>query len=299
MTGPASETLGDVLREWRRLRRLSQIDLAADARISTRHLSFVETGRSSPSRDVLLRLAEALAMPLRGRNRLLLAGGLAPQFPEHRFDAPEMRAARQSVQAVLTAHEPFPAIAVDRHWTLLAANRSIASLLQGVSARLLAPPVNVLRLALDPDGLAPSILNLGQWRQHLCERLRRDAMASGDRMLFALHDELRAIPAPPAPGAAPRLEEFPIAVPLVLRSPSNGETLSLLSTTTVFGTATDVTLAELTLECFYPADEATRSALSRLSSANQGFGAGSQIGDAAAPSRPAEKAEATLPHRAI
>ncbi|NDW06282.1 helix-turn-helix domain-containing protein [Jiella pacifica] len=264
MIGLASETVGDVLREWRRYRRFSQIDLAAEAQISTRHLSFVESGRSSPSRDVLLRLAGALDMPLRGRNRLLLAGGLAPQFPERSFDAPDMRMARQAVEAVLTAHEPFPAVAVDRHWTLVAANRSIMSLLRGVSARLLTPPVNVLRLTLEPDGLAPSILNYGAWRRHLTDRLRRDAAASGDPALFRLCDELQALPAPPAPPAARQLAELPIAVPLVLRSPAGGETLSLLSTTTVFGTATDVTLAELTLECFYPADEDTRSALARL-----------------------------------
>lgn len=290
MIGPVSETVGDVLREWRRHRRLSQLALAAEAEISTRHLSFVESGRSSPSRDVLLRLAGALEMPLRERNRLLLAGGLAPHFPERPLDAPDMSAAREAVQAVLTAHEPFPAMAIDRHWMLVAANRSILSLLQGVSARLLAPPVNVLRLALAPDGLAPAILNLGEWRQHLADRLRRDAVASGDRVLFRLYDELRPIAASAVSRTASRPGSFPIAVSLVLRSPG-GETLSLLSTTTVFGSASDVTLAELSLECFYPADEATRSALTRLASETPDLGAVLPGRDGVAPQRPAEDAD--------
>ncbi|UIJ70712.1 helix-turn-helix domain-containing protein [Aurantimonas sp. HBX-1] len=256
MTTP-SDTVGDVLRDWRRRRRLSQMQLAGEADVSTRHLSFVESGRAAPSRDMLMRLAEPLALPLRERNRLLLAGGYAPLYPERRLDAPDMTAARAAVEAILAAHEPFPALAVDRHWTLVAANKAVAEFLAGVAAHLLEPPVNVLRLSLSPDGLAPAIVNLAEWRRHLLERLRHDAASSGDRTLIDLHDELRALPAPASSRPPPRAAG--IAVPLVLRR--GDATLSFLSTTTVFGTATDVTLAELTLEAFLPADQATRDTL--------------------------------------
>lgn len=260
MTTPdQTDTVGDVLRVWRKRRRFSQMELAGEADISARHLSFVENGKSSPSRDMLMRLAEPLAMPLRERNRLLLAAGYAPQYPERPFDDREMTATRQAVQGILAAHEPFPALAVDRHWTLVAANTAIANLLVGVAPRLLEPPVNVLRLSLEADGLAPSILNLAEWRHHLLERLRRDATSSGDARLFKLHDELRAIPVPAS--STPPSRTSAIAVPLVLRHPATGLRLSFLSTTTVFGTATDITLSELTLEAFLPADEATRQAL--------------------------------------
>ena len=253
-----SDTVGDVLRDWRRRRRLSQMDLSGEADISARHLSFVESGRAAPSREMLMRLAEPLALPLRERNRLLLAAGYAPCYPERAFDAPDLDAARQAVEAILAAHDPYPALAVDRHWTLVAANKAVADLLAGVATHLLEPPVNVLRLSLAPDGLAPSIVNLAEWRRHLLERLRRDAASSGDRRLLDLHDELRAIPVAASTRPPPR-NAAAIAVPLLLR---RGEaTLSFLSTTTVFGTATDVTLAELTLEAFLPADQATRDAL--------------------------------------
>jgi len=252
-------TVGDVLRDWRKRRHFSQMDLAGEAEISTRHLSFVESGRAAPSRDMLMRLAEPLAMPLRERNRLLLAAGFAPLYPERPLDAPDMALAREAVHSVLAAHDPFPAPAVDRHWTLVAANKSTELLLAGVTPHLLEPPVNVLRLSLLPDGLAPAILNLPEWRRHILDRLRHDAATSGDQRLFQLHDELRAIPigssAPPARAAAA------IAVPLVLRHPVTGDRLSFLSTTTVFGTATDITLAELTLEALLPADQATRDLL--------------------------------------
>lgn len=258
MTGQAQD-VGTILRDWRARRRLSQLDLAGEAAVSTRHLSFVESGRAAPSRDLLLRLAEPLALPLRERNRLLLAGGYAPLHGERPLDALDMAAAREAVDAVLRAHAPFPALAVDRHWHLVLANDAARGLLAGIAPALLAPPVNVLRASLHPDGLAPRIVNLAEWRHHLLARLRDDAERSGDPVLAALHDELRALPAPASrrpPGPAAR-----IAVPLVVRDPATGRTLSFLSTTTVFGSATDVTLAELTLECFYPADEATRAAL--------------------------------------
>ncbi len=260
-TSPHSGTVGDVLRDWRQRRHLSQMALAGEAAVSTRHLSFVESGRAAPSREMLLRLAEPLGLPLRERNRLLLAGGFAPHYPERPLDAPEMTAARRAVEAVLAAQEPFPALAVDRHWTLVAANGAVGGLLSGVAAHHLAPPLNVLRLSLSPDGLAPFILNLPEWRRHVLERLRRDADASGDEALHVLHDELLALPFPISTDRITRVAAGVVAVPLVLRDPASSKRLSFLSTTTVFGTAVDVTLAELTIECFYPADETTRAAL--------------------------------------
>ncbi|WP_207450038.1 MmyB family transcriptional regulator [Roseomonas marmotae] len=251
-------TVGDLLREWRLRRRRSQLDLALDAEVSTRHLSYVETGRASASREMLLRLAEHLGMPLRQRNQLLMAGGFAPHYPERPLQAPDMAAARGAVEAILKGHEPFPALAVDRHWHLLAANDAVAPLLAGAAPELLAPPVNVLRLSLHPRGLAPWIENLPEWRAHLLERLRAQIDQSGDPVLAALHVELSAYPCPPAGQAEPM---GGIAVPLRIRPPGQDRALSFLSTTTVFGTPVDVTLSELALECFYPADEATRRAL--------------------------------------
>ena len=257
--GATPTSVGDLLRVWRARRRFSQLDLACEAEVSTRHLSFVETGRAKPSREMLLRLAERLDMPLRERNRLLLAGGYAPLHLERSLDSPDMAAVRLAVEAVLSGHEPFPALAVDRHWQLVGANAAVGRLLAGVASHLLAPPVNVLRLSLDPEGLAPRILNLPEWRHHLLGRLRAEADRSGDVVLAALHAELSALPrmASRTPPGTPSW----VAVPLVLADPDTGATLRFLSTTTVFGTATDVTLAELALECFYPADAATRAAL--------------------------------------
>lgn len=252
-------TVGDVLRDWRARRRLSQLDLAGEADVSTRHLSFVESGRAAPSRDLLLRLAEPLAMPLREQNRLLLAAGYAPVHGERALDAPDMAAALAAVDAVLRAHAPFPALAVDRHWNLVRANDAVTEMMVGIDPMLLEPPVNVLRATLHPKGLAPSIANLAEWRHHLLARLRMDIDHSADPALEALHAELRSYPSP-----ASRLPQAPvarIAVPLTIRSEAHNRALSFLSTTTVFGTATDVTLAELTLECFYPADDDTRQAL--------------------------------------
>lgn len=254
-------SVGAMLRRWRAQRRMSQLDLALSAEVSSRHLSFVESGRAAASRELLGRLAQELNLPLRARNQLLLAGGYAPQFPDPPLDAPELAAARAAVEAVLEAHAPFPALAVDRRWTLLRANAGLARLLQGVGPELLAEPVNVLRLALHPLGLAPEIENLAEWRHHLLERLRRQAEDAGDPELATLHDELSGYPAP----AGKRREAFAgqsaIAVPLVLRASELRPRLALLSMTMVFGTATSVTLSELALECFYPADELTRNYL--------------------------------------
>jgi len=259
----AARTFGEHLRAWRQRRRMSQLDLAGEADISTRHLSFVETGRSVPSREMVLRLAERLDVPLRERNALLVAAGYAPMYRQRPFDDPALAAAREAVQLILRSHEPYPALAVDRHWNLLAANAMVAPLLAGVDAALLQPPVNVLRLSLHPQGLAPRIANLGQWRHHLFERLRQQIQATGDAALQDLLQELRAYPAGEEADTT-RLEGevLGIAMPFRLRTPSG--VLSLVSTTTIFGTPVDVTLQELALETFFPADAATAEALRKM-----------------------------------
>ena len=185
--------VGEQLRAWRGRRRLSQLDLALDAEISARHLSFLETGRSRPSRAMLLRLAERLAIPARDRNLLLVAAGFAPALPERALDDPALAAARRAVDLVLKAHEPFPALAVDRHWQMVAANAGVAPLLAGVAPHLLEPPVNVLRLSLHPEGVAPRIVNLAEWRAHIFHRLEAQIEASADPVLADLLAELRAL----------------------------------------------------------------------------------------------------------
>ncbi|HEX6535818.1 MAG TPA: helix-turn-helix transcriptional regulator [Gemmatimonadaceae bacterium] len=259
-TSPPS--FGALLREWRRRRNLSQLALALESDISQRHISFVESGRARPSREMVLRLAEHLEVPLRERNRLLLAAGFAPVYQERPLTDPALDAARRAVERVLAGHEPYPALAVDRHWTLVAANRALAPLLDGIAPALLAPPVNVLRLSLHPDGLAPRIVNFGQWRAHLHERVRQQIEASGDPTLAALLDELRALPAPRGHERRPpaiATDGAGVFVPLQLAS--GDDVLTFMSTTMVFGTAVDVTLSELALECFFPANAATAEAL--------------------------------------
>lgn len=248
-------SVGGLLRHWRQRRRFSQLALALEAGISQRHLSFVESGRAHPSRDMVLRLGEQLEMPLGARNALLVAAGFAPRYPQLRLDAPEMAAARAVIERILRAHMPNPALAVNRLWELQMANDAVRGLLDGVAPPLLEPPVNVLRVSLHPDGLARRIANLGEWRAHVLARLDREAEGHGDPRLAALRDELAALPVPP--GTRPHRPDpraaGQIAVPLRLRTTSG--TLSYLSTTTVFGTATEVTLADLTVECFYPSEE--------------------------------------------
>lgn len=259
----SSLPVGELLRGWRQRRRLSQLDLAGEAAVSTRHLSYVETGRSLPSREMLLRLAERLEVPLRERNRLLTAAGYAPMFGERRLDDPALAATREALERVLQGHEPCPALLVDRHWTLVSANRMVPLLLQGVAPALLQAPLNVLRLSLHPQGLAPLILNLAQWRAHLLARLAQQIETSGDPTLIALAEELRGYPAPDAAAAdASHTDAAAVAVPLQLRSPEG--VLTLIGTITVFGTPVDVTLSELALETFLPADAATAQALRRL-----------------------------------
>ena len=250
-------SFGEQLRGWRRMRRMSQLDLALEAEISSRHLSFVETGRSRPSREMVLRLAETLDVPLRARNALLTAAGLAPHFPERSLDDPELAAARRAIDMILKGHEPFPALAIDRRWNLVAANAAVAPLLGGVSAALLEPPVNVLRLSLHPQGLAPRIANLAEWKAHLVQRLRDQYAASADPDLLRLCAELEAYP---AAGAASEAADYGgVLVPMVLEA--GGGRLSFLSTTTVFGTPVEVTLSEIAIEAFFPADAETAAAL--------------------------------------
>lgn len=241
---------------------MSQLDLSAEAEISQRHLSFVESGRARPSRDMVLHLAARLDVPLRERNRLLLAAGFAPSFSERRIDDPSLEPAMAAVRLVLKGHEPAPAIAVDRRWTLVAANRAVEPLLSLADAELLAPPVNVLRLSLHPRGLAPHIANLGEWRAHILERLRRLAAMSADAGLEELLEELRAYPGEAS--RAPVLHDAGTAIVHPLKLDLGGTILSFISTITVFGTPLDVTLSELAIESFFPADEATRAALARM-----------------------------------
>ena len=245
--------VGEQIRDWRQMRRRSQMDLALEADISTRHLSFIETGRSRPSREMVVRLADQLDVPLRERNAMLLAAGFAPVYGERSLNDAEMRAARQAIDIVLSGHEPYPALAIDRHWNLIAANRAVGPLIASAAAHLLEPPTNVLRLSLHPDGIAPLIANLAEWRAHILDRLERQVSATADALLKNLLEELSSYPA--IDGAGSRHEFGEVLIPLRLASPV-GE-LSLLTTTTVFGTPMDVTLAELAIECFFPADEVT------------------------------------------
>ena len=254
----AQKSVGDHLREWRQRRRLSQLDLALDAEISTRHLSFLETGRAQPSRDMVMRLSEQLEVPLRDRNAILVAAGFAPVFFERPIDDPALTAARRAIDLILKGHEPYPALVIDLRWNLVAANSAVGPLLAGVAPELLEAPVNVMRLALHPRGLALRIANFAEWRAHLVERLRRQLELTADPGLAAIFEEVCGYPVPPAPDRRP--EDFGgVAVPLQLLA--GDRVLSFLSTTTVFGAAVDITLSELSLETFFPADTATAEAL--------------------------------------
>lgn len=256
--------VGAMLRDWRTRRRLSQLDLALEAEVSARHLSFVETGRSRPTSAMILRLAEQLAVPLREQNRLLLAGGYAPVHPERDLAEPSMAAVHDALERILAGHAPYPALVVDQGWDLLSANEPVYALLDGVAGHLLEPPVNVVRLTLHPDGLAPRVLNLPEWRDHLLARLRRELAVTGDVRLARLLEEVSSFPAPgydaearpTAPAASPR-GTGGLVVPLRLRH--GDAVLGMFSTTTVFGTPREVTVSELAIESFYPADDATRA----------------------------------------
>jgi len=255
---PPAAGVGALLRDWRQRRRRSQLDLALDAGVSARHVSFVETGRAKPSRDMVLHLADQLEVPLRERNRLLLAAGYAPVYGERSLDDPEMAPVREALELVLRGHEPYPAVVVDRGWNVVAGNRANRLLLEGCAPELLGPPLNVLRVSLHPDGMAPRILNLGAWRAHLLERVERQAALTGDAELARLRDEVAAYPGPDHEGPSEVIGD--IVVPLHLRMLGADE-LRFFSTMATFGTAVDITVAELSIESFFPADEATARAM--------------------------------------
>jgi transcriptional regulator with XRE-family HTH domain len=274
----AASSVGGLLRSWRERRRLSQLELAGEADISARHVSFVETGRSVPSRAMLLRLCERLQVPLRERNALLLSAGYAPMYVERRLDDPALQQARRAVELVIAGHSPYPALAVDRHWTLVSANASVGLLLAGIEPRLMEPPVNVLRLGLHPEALGPRVENYAQWREHTLVRLRQQIAATADPILVELLAELESYPAPlaaapepgtagaPAPTAAGDSDQATdygsVVVPFRLRTDHG--VLSFISTTTVFGTPLDITLSELAIESFFPADPKTAEILAQL-----------------------------------
>jgi transcriptional regulator with XRE-family HTH domain len=257
---------GDYLRHWRRRRQLSQLNLASLAQISQRHLSFLESGRASPSRTMILHLAERLEVPLRERNAMLLAAGFAPMYAERTLQDSTMAAAKSAIDRVLKGHEPYPALAVDRHWNLIAANSAVAPMLVGIEATwLLEAPVNVLRLSLHPQGLAPRIANFAEWRAHLLSRLNHQAATTGDPLLTELHRELSGYFRTDeiTTHANANYSDFGgVLVPLKLSTEAG--TLSFISTTTLFGAPRDITLSELALEAFFPADAETALLMNQL-----------------------------------
>ncbi len=247
---------GDLLRDWRRRRRLSQLDLACDAEISTKYLSALETGHAAPSRETVLLLADRMNITIRERNVLLAAAGFVPLYRERRLSDPAMAGARQGLDAILTGHEPNPAVALDQRWMIVASNKAMDHLIAGVDPLLLRPPLNFLRLMLHPAGLAPRIINLRDWREHTMSRLRRQIEIAGDMVVNDLLEEIRDYPlprgAPPPPRTTPHEE---VAVPFRLVT-IDGE-LSFVTTTTVFAAPTDVTLSEIMIDAFFPIDPGT------------------------------------------
>ncbi len=251
MNAPA----GTLIREWRQRRHLSQLELASRADVSTRHLSYIETGRSRPTSAMVMRLCDFLEVPLREQNQVLLAAGHAPAHPELQLSDPPMAEANAALETILRGHLPYPALVVDRHWELVAANDAAYAFLDGIDADLLEPPINVIRLSVHPRGLGGRLANLQEWRAHLAERLRREYDATGNAELGALLAEVSEGGVEPATSSS-------LVVPMDLRMP-DGSVLSFISTTTVFGTPREVTLSELAIEAFYPADEVTRAHLQR------------------------------------
>ncbi len=265
MTNMSSQAVGALLRSWRQRRRMSQLDLAVEAEVSSKHLSFVETGRSTPSREMLLRLADQLGLPLREQNILLVTAGYAPMFPEHTLNDPELEMARSAVELVLRGHEPYPALTINRHWTMLGANRAVEVLLTGIAPALLVQPINVFRLGLHPEGLAARIVNYVPWRALLLARLRQQIEISADTVLIDLLQEVSHYPAPAL--ASKHLQTSmgsasTAVIPMQVRSDAG--ILSFIGTTTVFGTPVDITLAELAIESFFPADQATAQVMWQL-----------------------------------
>jgi transcriptional regulator with XRE-family HTH domain len=257
-------SVGDLVRTWREQRRLSQLDLACEADISQKHLSFIESGRSAPSREMVLHLAEHLDVPLRERNVMLLAAGFAPVYRDRPLSDPALARAVSSINRLLKAHEPYPALTLDRHWNMVSTNAAVLPLLVAVDPELMQPPVNVLRVCLHPRGLAPLIVNLAEWGGHLLDRVRRQQRITRDPVLGELLRELTEYPASRrhASDRQQSAASDEIALPLKLRT--QGGLLSLLSTVTVFGTPVEITLSELMLEAFYPADTDTAAFFARL-----------------------------------
>jgi transcriptional regulator with XRE-family HTH domain len=261
---PQTPRVGELLRHWRQRRKISQFDLSLDSAVSSRHLSFIETARARPSREMVIHLAEKLEVPLRERNVMLLAAGYAPIYGQRSLADADMAAAREALDRFLAAHMPYPALVLDRYSNIVAANDAIGLMLEGVAPWLLEPPANGLRITLHPEGMAPTITNLPEWSAHLLHRLARRASITGDPELEALHAELAAYP-----GVHTETPPHDVGAEIVLpvRIIRGGEELSFISTETTFGTAVDVTLAELSIEGFYPADEETASRYRQLSRA--------------------------------
>lgn len=254
------QPVGSQLRQWRQRRRLSQLDLATEADISPRHLSFLETGRSQPSREMVLHLAEQLAVPMRERNVLLVAAGFAPIFSERTLDDPALAPARAAIDAVLEGHKPYPAFAIDRYWNIVASNRALQELYEGVAKELLKPPVNAMRLSLHPRGVAQRIENLAEWRAHLLHQLSERVEMTADPKLIALQKEILSYPAPASPHP---VQTDAIVIPFKVRIAAGS--LSFFTTTMMFGSPVDVTLSELAIESFFPADDTTRAIVKTIS----------------------------------
>jgi transcriptional regulator with XRE-family HTH domain len=256
-TSVTSPGVGPLLREWRQRRHRSQLELALEAGVSARHISFLETGRSNPSREMVIGLASELEVPLRERNELLIAAGYAPEYRQLAYEDPDLAPVRGAIEQVLSAHDPYPAVVVDRHWELVAANRGLGLLTEGVAPHLLEAPANALRISMHPEGMAPRIVNLGEWRAHTLRRLERQMRLTGDPAIAGLIDELVSYPGPD-PADQPETGHG-VFVPLRVRGPKDEE-LRFFGTIATFGTAVDVTVAELSIESFFPADDATAAA---------------------------------------
>ncbi|MBT2416649.1 helix-turn-helix domain-containing protein [Streptomyces sp. ISL-22] len=253
---PADQGVGPLLRAWREQRRVSQLELALRADSSARHISFIETGRSRPSEEMVLRLAEHLDVPVRERNALLLAAGYAPRYPETPLDDPALDALRSGMERLIQGYEPYPALVVDAMYDVHAANRGILMLLDGIPEHLLTPPLNAMRLTLHPEGLAPRIRNLREWRGHLLAQMDRQIALRRSEPLRRLYEEVAAYPVPEEkPGTEPAEPVPYFALPMQIEH--EGRVLSFISSISTFNTPMDVTVAELAIETFLPADPAT------------------------------------------
>jgi transcriptional regulator with XRE-family HTH domain len=259
----AQSEIGSALRRWRESRHLTQLELALDAGVSARHLSFVETGRSRPGRETLLRITERLAVPFRERNRLLLDAGYAPAYPERPLDDPDLAPVRDALDLVLTGHEPYPAVAVDRVWNMVAANSAMLALTEGfeIAPELLEPPINVIRIGLHPRGMGPLMVNLGDWHAHWVRHLEHQVAATKDERLAALLEEIVAYPVPePERDTASGIAAREMLGPVRMRTPDGGE-LSFFGMFATFDTPFEVTTSELAVELLFPADRATAERL--------------------------------------